>query len=350
MGMLVVAAALLSPLDEMADALFAAHMAQHVLLAVIAPPLLVAGAPVTAALWTVSPGTRRHITETVKRSAVVRGVWRAMTAPAVAWAIHAAVFWLWHLPRLYTAAVSNEAIHALEHLSFVTTAALVWWGILHPRTSRRAGYLVGIMVLFATMMQSGALGAIMTLSPHAWYPVHAAGVAAWHTTLVEDQQLAGLIMWVGGSVLYVMMMSILFLAWLRSARRADQRANQHARRRAPVAALAAAAVLSTTACGRAAAVRVPGGDAARGRTAIASAGCGGCHTISGITGANGRVGATLDGIGERSLIAGELPNTPENMTRWLLDPPAIEPTTAMPRLGLTDSTARDIAAYLYTLR
>jgi cytochrome c2 len=93
-----------------------------------------------------------------------------------------------------------------------------------------------------------------------------------------------------------------------------------------------------------------GGDAERGKQAIAGFGCGACHEIGGVPGAHGKVGPPLSGIGERSMIAGQLPNTPDNMVRWLLDPPGVEPGTAMPDLVNDEGTARDMTAYLYTLR
>lgn len=94
---------------------------------------------------------------------------------------------------------------------------------------------------------------------------------------------------------------------------------------------------------------LPGGNAARGAQTITAMGCGACHHIPGITGADGKVGPPLDDIAERGMIAGEIPNSPENMMRWVLDPQAIEPGTAMPNLHLDDQEARDIVAYLYTL-
>ena len=93
-----------------------------------------------------------------------------------------------------------------------------------------------------------------------------------------------------------------------------------------------------------------GGDPERGKQAIAGFGCGACHEIGGVPGAHGKVGPPLTGIGERSMIAGQLPNTPDNMVRWLLDPPGVEPGTAMPDLVNDEGTARDMTAYLYTLR
>lgn len=118
-----------------------------------------------------------------------------------------------------------------------------------------------------------------------------------------------------------------------------------------VLALGAAAG-ATTGCRRAegSVVQIPGGSAERGRQAIKGFGCGSCHTIAGVTGAAGRVGPPLTGIASRSIIAGEVANTPANLIRWIMDPPSIEPGTAMPNLGVTEQTARDMAAYLYTLR
>lgn len=95
---------------------------------------------------------------------------------------------------------------------------------------------------------------------------------------------------------------------------------------------------------------VPGGVAARGEQEFGQYGCGSCHTIGGWGKPKGKVGPPLSGIAERTMIAGELPNTPDNMIRWILDPQSIEPGTAMPNLGVSEATARDLSAYMYTLR
>ena len=95
---------------------------------------------------------------------------------------------------------------------------------------------------------------------------------------------------------------------------------------------------------------IPGASVQRGRESLAGFGCGSCHTIAGVTGARGRVGPPLTGVASRAIIAGELANTPENMVRWIRDPVAIEPNVAMPNLQVSEATARDMVAYLYTLR
>ncbi len=101
---------------------------------------------------------------------------------------------------------------------------------------------------------------------------------------------------------------------------------------------------------RAAAEMTGGGDPVRGRAAIERYGCGTCHTIPGVRGADALVGPPLTQVAERAYVAGVLTNSPENMIRWIRDPRAVDNLTAMPTLGVSDSEARDIASYLYTLK
>jgi cytochrome c1 len=98
------------------------------------------------------------------------------------------------------------------------------------------------------------------------------------------------------------------------------------------------------------AAALTGGNPVKGRAAIARYGCSSCHTISGVSGADALVGPPLDRIGSQTYIAGVLENTPDNMIRWILDPPAADPRTAMPNLHVAQADARDIAGFLYTLR
>jgi cytochrome c2 len=112
-------------------------------------------------------------------------------------------------------------------------------------------------------------------------------------------------------------------------------------------ALVLVSVVLVAGCERAEARAVPGGDADRGKATILAAGCGACHVIAGVKSAHGQVGPPLSGVANRSVIGGVLPNTAENMMRWIEDAPSISPHTAMPNLGITPSQARDITAYLY---
>jgi cytochrome c2 len=122
-------------------------------------------------------------------------------------------------------------------------------------------------------------------------------------------------------------------------------------RSAAARAVVAVAVVMLAACregGVTPRARVPGGDAAQGKILIAGFGCGGCHVIPGVPGATGRVGPSLGDLAERAYIAGSLPNAPEQLVRWIRDPQALRPGTAMPTLGVRETDARHIAAYLYS--
>jgi cytochrome c1 len=102
--------------------------------------------------------------------------------------------------------------------------------------------------------------------------------------------------------------------------------------------------------GRSATAMTGGGDPRRGQHAIAAHGCSSCHTIPGVCGADGLVGPPLTGMGSRAYVGGVMKNTPQNLIRWIQDPPGVDPMTAMPKLGVSEADARDIASYLYTLR
>ena len=95
---------------------------------------------------------------------------------------------------------------------------------------------------------------------------------------------------------------------------------------------------------------VPGGDAEQGKRLISQYQCGACHAIPGVSEAAGGAGPALQGFGRRSYIAGRIPNLPDPLTRWLVDPPAMKPGTLMPDMGISETDARHMAAYLYTLQ
>lgn len=353
-GIATLALALLSPLDAMADQLFSAHMIQHMVLIGIAPPLLVLGHPMVAFSWAVPRATRMGAHRWWRRATATRGLASAATtallSPWVVWAPHAIAIWVWHLPGPYQLALASPLAHAAEHASFLGTALLLWSAVLKPHGARREGWAAGILVLLATAMHTGALGALLVFARTPWYPAQATGAAAWGLTALEDQQLAGLIMWIPGGFIYLIASSALFLGWIGAG---DEKRNLP--RAAPVLRIVAMLLLCAAAgtlggCRRRATIAIPGGDPGRGEKELAGFSCGSCHTIDGVTGAHGKVGPPLTGIGSRSMIAGEAPNTPENLIRWIENPQSIEPNTAMPNLGVGDQAARDMAAYLYTLR
>jgi cytochrome c oxidase assembly factor CtaG/cytochrome c551/c552 len=341
-GWVVLGLSLLSPLHALGGALFSAHMVQHELLMAVAAPLLVLGRPVLP-LLRAAPGPARRAVARLAAVPSVRAAWGAVTTPLAATAIHGVAVWVWHLPSLFQATLESEPLHALQHASFLGTGLLFWWALVHGRGERRA-YGVGVLAVFLTAAHTGALGALLALARTDFYPVYAGRTAAWGVTPLEDQQLAGLIMWVPAGIAYLAAALALVAGWFgESERRAALR----------VAGAAGVLVLALTACDRetrdSAALALTGADPAQGRAALAAYGCGSCHTIAGVPGADALVGPPLQGLAARAYIAGVLPNTPDNLVRWIMDPQGVDPRTAMPNVGVPAADARAMASYIYTL-
>ncbi|MGH7657075.1 MAG: cytochrome c oxidase assembly protein [Gemmatimonadales bacterium] len=349
-GLGALAFALLSPVDSLGEFLLSAHMIQHLILILIAAPLIVAGMPATALLWSLPAGARRAAGQWWNHSRVVRPGVRACLHPAVIWFLAAGTLLTWHLPALYQAALGNSAVHAVEHLSFVATSIGFWWVVLQPSGHRRLPLGEAIPFVIAAGIVHAMLGALLTFSAFAWYPAQSRAASLWGLTPLEDQQLAGLIMWIPAAMVYLGVTAWLFLKWLDSRAReaSPARAAGHVARSALVLVAAGAAL---TGCGDdEPLMEVPGGDAELGRTQLVQFGCAACHLIPGIRKARGTVGPSLAGFAERDFIAGAVPNTPEYLVSWIVMPQSIRPGGAMPNLGITDVQARNMAAYLYTLR
>ena len=204
-----------------------------------------------------------------------------------------------------------------------------------------------------TAIHSSVLGALLTVAPSPWYGDYARQAAAWRIDALADQQLAGLLMWIPAGVIFIVLGLALLAAWLgESERRVRFGAASAASRLVPVVLLACA--ISSSACRNSKAVReaemITGGDVARGESAINRYGCAACHTIPGIDTATATVGPPLTQVAVRQYLAGHLTNSPGNMIKWIQHPQLIDPNNAMPELDVIDQDAKDIAAYLYTLR
>jgi len=127
-----------------------------------------------------------------------------------AWLVHAVVIWGWHLPVLFQAALHNDALHGLQHLSFLGSALLFWWAILHPR--RQAGLGLSVLYLFTTAVHTAVLGALITFARTPWYPAYVAPAAGLGP--LEDQQLAGLVMWIPAGLAYLVAALVIVRRWL----------------------------------------------------------------------------------------------------------------------------------------
>jgi putative membrane protein len=221
-GLAVLSIALASPLDILSEQLFWAHMVQHVLLLVVAPPLIVRARP-WIRLWRALPlGVRRPLAQGLsqgERTRWLRGLSRALGSPAAGFLAFSAVLLAWHVPALFDATLRSGALHALEHSLFFATALMFWKQVidsppLHARLSavQRVGYLVGAMVV------SWILAIVLALAPHALYAtyVHEASRPGGISALT-DQQIAAGIMWVPGSITFVIVIFAYVHRWLAPA-------------------------------------------------------------------------------------------------------------------------------------
>jgi cytochrome c oxidase assembly factor CtaG len=189
-GIVVALVALSPPVEELAGDLFYAHMIQHLILLFVVPPLLVAGWPRSLRLPTV------------------------LTIPLVVWILQTVALWAWHLPSLYDAAIANPFLHMTEHATFVGTGVLFWGTVMgrfgHIERLSRVG------LVFATALQSAALGALLAFAAAPLYHSHLSTTQQHGLTPLEDQQLAGGIMWVPPGVVYIVVMIVLLARWFQS--------------------------------------------------------------------------------------------------------------------------------------
>jgi putative membrane protein len=224
-GVGVLGVALASPLDALGDRSLAAHMAQHMLLMALAPPLLLLGRPGTvlpAAMPAVLMRPFMHA-----RLALVRlpGI-ASLTSPVASTILQGAVMWGWHLPAAMAAALHSEAVHYAMHASFLAAGLLFWHALMRTRqeSTEAGGAITSMAALVATMMQMGLLGALLTFADTPRYAHYAQQVAAHGLDPLSDQQLAGLIMWVPSAVPYLVGGLALMAGWMRRAARPDDAA------------------------------------------------------------------------------------------------------------------------------
>lgn len=216
-GVVALLASILPPLDTLSLERFSVHMAQHELMMLVGVPLLMAGRPLAACMWGL-PGALRPRAAVLFQSRPATSAWRLLTAPVVAWTLHGTAIWIWHAPPLYEWAIHNEAAHAVQHLLFVGTSGLFWWGLLYGRYGR-AGYGAAVFYVFTTTVHTGLLGALITFARAPLYPSYAAAGAAHHLDVLGDQQIAGLLMWVPAGIVLTGTGLALFAAWLGEAQR-----------------------------------------------------------------------------------------------------------------------------------
>ncbi len=194
--------ALNGPLHNLSDSyLFSAHMAQHLVLTLVFPPLLLYGTPAGVLRPLLRPGW-------VLRLA------RWATRPLAAGVIFSAPITLWHFPQFYEAALEHHGLHIVQHLVFLATAVIMWWPVLSPLPELpRASYLTQLLYLFALGLPMSLAGALITLAESVLYPFYRSAPRVWGLAPLADQQLGGLLMWVVGTIYLWVAASVVWFRW-----------------------------------------------------------------------------------------------------------------------------------------
>jgi putative membrane protein len=209
-GLAVVAMALLSPIDAYSNLLLSVHMVQHLLLTMVAPPLLLLGAPVAVTLRAAGPTLRRNLL-VLLRSHIVRG----LSHPLVSWGLFAAVMWGTHFSPIYGAALTNHWIHVLEHVVYLSAGLLFWAPVVgRDPIPSRIGHPARILYVFLAMPQLAFLGLAIAGADRVLYSAYIAESARVGVSALADQHLAGSIMWETGALLMVPALALVLADWL----------------------------------------------------------------------------------------------------------------------------------------
>ncbi|HEY3334730.1 MAG TPA: cytochrome c oxidase assembly protein [Candidatus Limnocylindrales bacterium] len=212
LGVLAIVVALDSGIERYDTTLFSVHMVQHLMLTLVAPPLLLYAGPITLVLQASSAETRRRWVLPVLHSRVLRVV----SFPVVAWILFAAVMWGSHFSPLFDLSLENEWVHRLEHALFLTAALLFWWPVVGPDTSPwRMTPAVKVLYAGLQMPQNTFLALAIYMASTPLYAHYVTTVRSWGPTPLEDQQAAGGIMWLGGDFAFLTMVILLVFAWMR---------------------------------------------------------------------------------------------------------------------------------------
>ena len=214
-GWAVLTLSLVSPLHEAGEQSFTMHMIEHELIMLVATLLLASSNSGAVMAWGLPKPLRLSLGSSWKSP--LQSLWRRLTEPVTAAAIQGAVMWIWHAPILFDRALESSGWHIAQHASFFISSLLFWWAMLHP-PGGRTGYGVSAICLFVTSLIGGALGALMSFSSSPWYADYAAmGMTGIGLDPVDDQRLAGLIMWIPGGLVHGAAAVVLFYKWLKVA-------------------------------------------------------------------------------------------------------------------------------------
>ena len=222
-GLAVIAVALMSGIDAYDTTLFSVHMVQHLLLTLVAAPLIALGAPITTLLRVASPDVRRTVVLPILHSRVMR----VLSFPVVAWLVFAGVMWGTHFSPIFDRSLEDPLVHDLEHVLYLGAGLLFWWPAVGLDPSPwRMPHPVRAMYVFLQMPQNTFLAVTILNAPEPLYPHYATLARTWAPSVIDDQRIAGGLMWIGGDMLFVAAIAAILFGWMAHEKRHEAAADR----------------------------------------------------------------------------------------------------------------------------
>jgi putative membrane protein len=206
--------ALAGPFDAFAPEAFWLHMTQHIIISMISAPLMLLSSPMAAFLWAMPETMRMGAGDLLKRDGAIQRVMRWLIDPRITVPLFIGTLYAWHAPALFSAALNNNYVHYLQHFTFFTTSALFWWPIIGPAPVRsKLRYPARLLYLLSVVTPTAVLASVITMTHSVIYKDYLGSPMHWGMTPLEDQTLAGLILWIPGNALYLAALTAIFFTW-----------------------------------------------------------------------------------------------------------------------------------------
>ena len=213
-GLLVFFLALQSPIDSLAEHLFSVHQLQHLLLRMVAPLLILLGAPLTPMLRGLPPWALRGVVRPIVRNPTARRAYQLLTNPVVTTVLFLGALYIWQVPGLHNLAVRNTPVHYFMHFTMLFTGLLFWWLLIDPKPHRsRLHYGLRVLYVGLIVIPNTLLGASITFSDTILYTAYSEVVQPWDISLLTDQRLGGLVLWVPGDMMSILAAGIIMVMW-----------------------------------------------------------------------------------------------------------------------------------------
>ena len=229
LGVTIVIAALLPPIDPLSDQLFFMHMVQHLMITNIGVPLMMFGVPFFICVRGISPSVRRNIYFPIVRSRPLRWLFNLVSKPLVSLFLFQAAYWFWHVPYYYNLALLNDAWHLVEHATFAWASILLWRNIIDPHPMKSPIKLpMRMLYVMGLMAANVILSAFLSFSDDVWYAYVGRPIPEWWKPWnhLDDQRLGGLLMWVPGEFIDFFVVSVIFIIWSSRERKKEEALRQ----------------------------------------------------------------------------------------------------------------------------